>query len=63
MSIPRSAIAETLEIPEGRVKCENCICTERWINGAYICKAWGKQITYADGFCSLFAEKEEADGV
>ena len=61
MSIPRSAIAEALDIPEERVRCENCICAKRWINDAYICKAWGEQMTYADRFCSLFAEREEGD--
>ena len=61
MSIPRTTIAYILAIPEERVRCENCICADKWINDAYICKAWGNQVTYADKYCSLFAEKEEND--
>ena len=61
MSIPRSAIAYTLDIPEERVRCENCVCADKWINEAYICKAWGDTWVNNDDFCSVFAEREETD--
>lgn len=59
MSVPRSAIAEALDIPEDRVRCENCVCAEYWIWDSYICKARNEQITFADRYCSFFADKEE----
>ena len=61
MSISREAMAEVLDIPAERIRCENCICADKWVNGAYICKGWGNQLTFADRYCTLFAEKEEGD--
>ena len=44
MSVSRNVIANALEIPEECVRCDNCAGADRWINEAYICKAWGKLI-------------------
>ena len=61
MSVSRDIIANALEIPEERVRCDNCAGADRWINEAYICKAWGDQMTYADAFCTFFVEKEREE--
>ena len=61
MSISREAMAEVLDIPAERIRCENCVCAEKWVNDAYICKEWSDRLTYADRYCSLFTEREEGD--
>ena len=61
MSISREGIAEVIHVPAERIRCENCICADKWIWGAYICKEWSDQLTYADRYCSLFTEREGAD--
>ena len=58
MSVGRDVIADALEIPEERIRCDRCVCADRWINDTFICKAWQIR-TGASDFCSLFAEKED----
>ena len=61
MSVSRETMSEVLDIPAERIRCDRCVCAERWINDALICKGWGEQVTYADRYCSLFAEREETE--
>ena len=61
MSVSRETMSEILDIPAERIRCDRCVCADKWIHDAYICKGWGDQVTYADQYCSLFAEKEEGN--
>lgn len=61
MSIPRSAIAYTLDIPEERVRCKNCICSEELTDG-HRCKVWNKKAD-ADDFCTFFDDREIVDNL
>ena len=58
MSVSRETLAEILDIPAERIRCDRCVCADKFIiHNAYICKGWGDQVTYADQYCSLFAER------
>ena len=60
MSIPRSAIAYTLDIPEERVRCENCVCADdTWTDGLSVCRALGGDTVSDDAYCPLFADRED----
>ena len=61
MSVSRETMSEILDIPADRIRCDRCVCADRWINDALICKGWGNQVTYADRYCSLFAEREATE--
>lgn len=60
MSVGRDVIAKVLKIPEERIRCDRCLCADRWINDAIICKAW-QVMTGASDFCSLFVEQEDGE--
>lgn len=56
MSVGRDVIAETLNLKEEEVSCENCSAYED--DGLFLyCKAWETTVKSFDEYCSLFLPK------